>query len=271
MAALINGPFDANQFNPATGGGGQLGVGFHKVIIETSEVKPTAANDGGMIAYGLRCVEGVEQGGAQAYRLNMWNSSDKAREIAQSQQSALCFVTGVFYVEDTQQLHNIPFYVEVVKQKNDEKYTEVKAVYDVNGCPPKSTKPDPRLIAFVQGGGAAQQQAQQPAQQQQQQTQAQQPAQGGWGGAPQTQQQQPAQQQQGGWGGNNQQQQQAPVQETQAPQQQPATAGGWQGNNNGGGQPQQQQQQAPATGGGWSQGGNNNAQGGGQPSWGRPS
>lgn len=255
MAALINGPFDANQFNPATGGGGQLGVGFHKVIIEASEVKPTAANDGGMIAYTLRCIEGPEQGGSQAYRLNMWNASDKAREIAQSQQSALCFVTGVFYVEDTQQLHNIPFYVEVVKQKNDEKYTEIRAVFDVNGCPPKSQKPEPRLIAFVQGGGAAQQQPQQQAQAPQQQQQAQQPAQatgGGWG--------QP------------QQQAQQPVQEQQAPAQQPANAGGWQGNNTAGQQPQQQQQQqAPANnGGGWAQGANNNA-GGGQPSWGRPS
>jgi hypothetical protein len=266
MAALINGPFDANQFNPATGGGGQLGVGFHKVIIEASEVKPTAANDGGMIAYTLRCIEGAEQGGSQAYRLNMWNASDKAREIAQSQQSALCFVTGVFYVEDTQQLHNIPFYVEVVKQKNDEKYTEIRAVFDVNGCPPKSTKPEPRLIAFVQGGGAAQQQqaqAQQPAQQQQTQ-------------------QQPAQQ--GGWGNNaGQTQQQQPVTEQQAPAQQPATAGGWQGGNTGGqpaqqggwqgnntagqGQPQQQQQaQQQQQQGGWAQGANNG--GAAKPSWG---
>lgn len=258
MAALINGPFDANQFNPATGGGGQLGVGFHKVIIEASEVKPTAANDGGMIAYTLRCIEGAEQGGSQAYRLNMWNASDKAREIAQSQQSALCFVTGVFYIEDTQQLHNIPFYVEVVKQKNDEKYTEIRTVYDVNGCPPKSQKPEPRLIAFVQGGGQQQQQTQQTNTQQTQ--------------GNQQQQQTQAQQQQGGWGGG-QQQQQAPA-ETQAPQNQPATGGGWQGNN-GGGQQQQQQQQAQqqpaANGGGWSQGGNAAAGGQAQPSWGRPS
>jgi len=177
--------------------------------------------------------------------LNLWNASDKAKEIAQSQQSALCFVTGVFYVEDTQALHNIPFYVEVAKQKNDEKYNEVRAVFDVNGCAPKSQKPEPRLIAFVQGGGAVQQ----PVQQQQQQTQ------------------QPANN--GGWGNNaTQQQQQQQVTETQAPQQQPANAGGWQGNNTAGQTQQQQQtQQQPANSGGWSQGANN--AGGGQPSWGR--
>tara|TARA_Y100001973_G_scaffold106643_1_gene186082 strand:+ start:20408 stop:21115 length:708 start_codon:yes stop_codon:yes gene_type:complete len=234
MAQLIQ-AFNAQQYDPTQGVGG-LPIGRHPVVIESSEVKANSKNDGGYLQLNLKIIDGPQQGTTGAYRLNLYHSNQQTVEIAHRQLSAVCHCVGVFNVQDSGQLHGIPFVVEVGPQKNDPQYTEVKKVFDINGNEP---------------GKAGQGQA--PAQ-----TQGQGQGQGGgaWGG----QQQAPAQQQQpaqngGNWGG----QQQAPADQGQ--------------NQNNGGQPawggQQQQpaqnQQPANNGGGWQQGG---APAGGAP-WGQ--
>ena len=232
MAQLIQ-AFNAQQYDP-TQGGGSLPVGRHPVIIESSEVKANKANDGGYLQLNLKLIDGPQMGTTGAYRLNLYHSNPQTAEIAHRQLSAICHVIGVFNVQDSQQLHNIPFIVEVGLQKGEEAaqkgYTEVKKVFDINGNEPGKAG---------QGAPAAQPQ-QQPA------------AQGGFG------QQQPAAQPQGNapaWGGGQPAQQQpqgAPAGNApawgQQPTQQPAAqqpaqqAGGWQ---QGGG--------APAGGAPWGQ------------------
>lgn len=232
MAQLIQ-AFNAQQYDP-TQGGGSLPVGRHPVIIESSEVKANKANDGGYLQLNLKLIDGPQMGTTGAYRLNLYHSNPQTAEIAHRQLSAICHVIGVFNVQDSQQLHNIPFIVEVGLQKGEEAaqkgYTEVKKVFDINGNEPGKAG---------QGAPAAQPQ-QQPA------------AQGGFG------QQQPAAQPQGNapaWGGGQPAQQQpqgAPAGNApawgQQPAQQPAAqqpaqqAGGWQ---QGGG--------APAGGAPWGQ------------------
>lgn len=218
MAQLIQ-AFNAQQYDP-TQGGGSLPVGRHPVIIESSEVKANKANDGGYLQLNLKLIDGPQMGTTGAYRLNLYHSNPQTAEIAHRQLSAICHVIGVFNVQDSQQLHNIPFIVEVGLQKGEEAaqkgYTEVKKVFDINGNEPGKAG---------QGAPAAQPQ-QQPA------------AQGGFG------QQQPAAQPQGNapaWGGGQPAQQQpqgAPAGNApawgQQPAQQPAAqqpaqqAGGWQ-------------------------------------------
>ena len=218
MAQLIQ-AFNAQQYDP-TQGGGSLPVGRHPVIIESSEVKANKANDGGYLQLNLKLIDGPQMGTTGAYRLNLYHSNPQTAEIAHRQLSAICHVIGVFNVQDSQQLHNIPFIIEVGLQKGEEAaqkgYTEVKKVFDINGNEPGKAG---------QGAPAAQPQ-QQPA------------AQGGFG------QQQPAAQPQGNapaWGGGQPAQQQpqgAPAGNApawgQQPAQQPAAqqpaqqAGGWQ-------------------------------------------
>ena len=221
MAQLLQ-AFNAQQFDP-TQGGGSLPVGRHPVVIESSEVKANKANDGGYLQLNLKLIDGPQQGTTGAYRLNLYHSNPQTAEIAHRQLSAICHVIGVFNVQDSQQLHNIPFIIEVGFQKGHEPgsnpeakgYTEVKKVFDINGHEPGKAG---------QGAPAAQPQ--------------QQPAQGGFG------QQQP-QQPQGGaaWGGGQQ------------PAQQPAAQPQGNGAPAWGGQPAQQQPQgapagnAPAWGG----------------------
>ena len=232
MAQLIQ-AFNAQQYDP-TQGGGSLPVGRHPVIIESSEVKANKANDGGYLQLNVKLIDGPQTGTTGAYRLNLYHSNPQTAEIAHRQLSAICHCVGVFNVQDSGQLHNIPFIIEVGLQKGEEAaqkgYTEVKKVFDINGNEPGKAG---------QGAPAAQPQ-QQPA------------AQGGFG------QQQPAQQPQGNapaWGGGQPAQQQ--------PQGAPAgNAPAW------GQQPAQQPaaQQPAQQAGGWQQGGT--APAGGAP-WGQ--
>ena len=256
MAQLIA-AFNAQQYDPTQGVGG-LPIGKHPVVVESSEVKANAKNDGGYLQLNLKIIDGPQTGTVGAYRLNLYHSNQQTVEIAHRQLSAVCHVTGVFAVQDSAQLHNIPFLVEVGPQKNDPQYTEVKKVFDVNGNEPGKA------------GQGAQQQAPAGFAPQQQQAPAQQPAQGGFG-QPQQPQGQPA-----AWGGapQGQQPQQpangAPAWGGQAPAQQPAQQPGpAQGGAPAWGQaPAQQPAQQPAqpAAAGWQQGA---APAGGNPPWGQ--
>ena len=222
MAQLIQ-AFNAQQYDP-TQGGGSLPVGRHPVIIESSEVKANKANDGGYLQLNLKLIDGPQMGTTGAYRLNLYHSNPQTAEIAHRQLSAICHVIGVFNVQDSQQLHNIPFIVEVGLQKGEEAaqkgYTEVKKVFDINGNEPGKAgqgapAAQPQQQPAAQGGFGQQQPAQQPAAQPQGNAPA-------WGGG------QPAQQQpQGAPAGNAPAWGQQPAQQPAA--QQPAQqAGGWQ-------------------------------------------
>ncbi len=203
MSRLVQ-PFNPLAFDPTQGSAG-LPIGRHPVVIIAAEVKATQDNSGGFVELSLNIIDGPSKGATGAYRLNLYNQSQQAVEIAHKQLSAICYVTGVFQLgadgADLTALFNKPFVVDVGPQKKDPQYSEVKKVFDMNGNEPKP-----------QGGG-------QPAQQQ--------PAAGGWGGQGQAPQQQQPAQQGAAWGG----QQQQPAQ--QQPQ---GGAPAW-----GGGQPVQQQ------------------------------
>ena len=220
-------PFNANAVDPTQGGNyQQLPAGKHPVIIVASEVKATSDNTGGMVVFELQVTDGPAKGASGPMRINLYNASDKARQIAEAQMSALCHATGVFMLQDTQQLHGIPFAVDVTeqpltpqqveKQQKGEKvtpFTQVSKILTANG-----------ELPGVQGGQQSQPQQSAPAQGNG----------GGWGQGTQQNSPSPAPapaQGNGGWGGS---------QQSQPPAQAPAPAqqgnAGWQqnaGNANG--------------------------------------
>ena len=138
--------FAAQQFSPEYGSSHKQMMPCKKVkvVIADSATEPTKDGRGGMLVFTLRCIEGPLNGQEQIDRLNLHNVNSTAVEIANKQLSAYCHVLGVYNIADTQQLHNIPFMIDVDWQKGNapsqEKpeggYTEVKAIYDANGNPP---------------------------------------------------------------------------------------------------------------------------------------
>ncbi|MCK5616101.1 hypothetical protein KAR91_80300, partial [Candidatus Pacearchaeota archaeon] len=137
--------FNATNVKPASVSQPQLpisGKEGHDVVITASEILENAAKNGGFLALTLLVTAGEHQGAEGVYRLNLYNNSEKAVEIAYGQLSAICHVVNVIDVSATEQLHNIPFKAVVGLQKppNDEGYTEIKGVLHSDGSlPGKST------------------------------------------------------------------------------------------------------------------------------------
>lgn len=134
--------FNAQQHKPEYGGAGGLPAGpngepvKYKVVISDSEQVATKDQQGGMLKLSIKCIEGPLTGVIQTDNLNLHNKSPIAVEIANKQLSAYCHVTGQFVIQDTAQLHNIPFIVEIRPQRNQPQYTEIAAIFDINGNKP---------------------------------------------------------------------------------------------------------------------------------------
>lgn len=151
--------FNSQQYEPKYGGG--LGnfppAKKMKVIIFESELKNTAKGDGGYLQFLLRCVEGPLAGSEGFDNLNLHNQNAQTVKIANNQLSAYCHVLGVYQFNDTAQLHNIPFLIDVDWQKGQEPsqakpeggYTQVTALYDANGNPPGKAGQGPQRAAPV--------------------------------------------------------------------------------------------------------------------------
>ena len=225
--------FNAQQHQPRYGGGGEQlppGEKYKGVIVAAEPVNTTdqAGNvKGGYLAFTLTPIEGALAGMKHIDRLNLHHTNPKTVEIANEQMSAYCHVLGVFNVQDTNQLLNIPFLFDIGWQKGQEPsqerpnggFTEVKAIYDINGNAPGKAGSGPQPTAAPQTpppAGVAPQ-SPPPAQPPAQQPPAQQ-----WGGQPAPAQQPPAQPPAQQWGG----QQQPPAQQPPA-QPQPAAPAGW--------------------------------------------
>lgn len=132
-------PFDARQVDPAAFAAPPILGDYHVRIVE-SEAKPTADNSGGYLQLDLEILDpGPYLNTKIPYRLNLYNKSQQTVEIAYRQLSAVCYVTGVFNVTDTRQLHGIPFIAIIGPQKDNPQYANVFGVKDINGNLPGKT------------------------------------------------------------------------------------------------------------------------------------
>jgi hypothetical protein len=109
---LFQTPFDANTVKPNEVFE-PLPAGWYNAKINKSEAKPTKDNESGYLALELEVIDGEHKGRKIFDRLNLWNKSVQASEIAQRQLSAYCHATGVFILQDSNQLHGIPLKIKL--------------------------------------------------------------------------------------------------------------------------------------------------------------
>ncbi|MCL4525204.1 MAG: DUF669 domain-containing protein [Gammaproteobacteria bacterium] len=126
---------------------GTLPPGTHNVGIESAEAKATK-NDAnqGYLELKLKVMDGQYAGMyAPSMRLNLWNASEKAREIAEAELKSITIATGAGAIDDSSQLVGKMMQVTVRPQKNDPQYSE-----SVN---PKPYNSGPALQQNGPGGG----------------------------------------------------------------------------------------------------------------------
>ena len=130
--------FNARVVDPATGGN-NFPVGRHPVMIESGERRAVKEKpNSGMLVFRLVILDGPAKGMKGEYRLNIWNESTQAAEIAAKELSAICHVVGVYDLESpvAAELNGKPFII-VVEPQADQKYTQITAVQDIQGNAPK--------------------------------------------------------------------------------------------------------------------------------------
>lgn len=256
MSAQLPQGFNALNHNPEKGLA-RLPLGLRQpVMVIDSALKGSNTNqNSGYLELMIQVLDGPNKGAIGAAIFNIFNESEKAREIALNDLSALSLCAGVPQWQNAADLNQKPFVIDVTKQRvkdgeEDKGYVEISQYYNVRMEKPLKgggfSQPQP--LAGDQGGQGQQQTQQQNNngggnwnttnnnggnQQQQQQQQPQNNDQ------QQNNQQQQNQNQNGGQGGNNGGNWNTNNQQQDQNQQQQQNNGGnanWNTNNNGGGQ-----------------------------------
>lgn len=157
----MQGNFDATNIPPQQGTA-QHPPGMFDFMISHTEIKENKDKTGGYLE-----VEFSSPAGRAYMRYNLWNQSAVAVEIANKQLSALCHATGVFrldFANEAAALRNARGRMEVGPQKDD-KFTEIKRVFDTQGNEPGKSNtapqqspqvnpaPNPAPMTQAPGGG----------------------------------------------------------------------------------------------------------------------
>ena len=109
-------------------------VGKYKVAITASERKKTNKEpkpgevQGEMILFTYTVIDGEFRGRKLFDRLNIINANKTAQEIAEGCLSAICRSVGVMVPRSTEELHNIPFIVDVKIRAAKDGYDESNEV-----------------------------------------------------------------------------------------------------------------------------------------------
>ena len=119
--------FDAKNVEPNSFD--VLPAGEYDAVIVSSTVEATSKGDGKFLKLELQVLNGEFQNRKTWDRLNLWNSSAKAVEIAKGTLSAICRAVGVLTPQDSSDLHGKPLRIKVTVRKSDEygEQNEVKA------------------------------------------------------------------------------------------------------------------------------------------------
>lgn len=129
--------FNIDAVEPAVNTYELLPRGRYLVMIINSEVKDTKAGDGSFIEWTFEVMDGEHKGRRLWDRMNINNRNKTTEDIAQRNLSALCKACGKSGVlADTENLHNIPIYVEVAIKPENKGYApsnEVKGFSAAGG------------------------------------------------------------------------------------------------------------------------------------------
>lgn len=134
MAAFA---FNTQGITPKFGGGGGLPVGKHPVVIYNTKLEATNSGTGGKMVLQLEVIDGPAKGAKGDENLTLQHSNPTVVRISSEQLTAICHVVGLPNgFQNTEELHGKPFVVDVAPQKDKPEYTEVVAVFDMNGNEP---------------------------------------------------------------------------------------------------------------------------------------
>lgn len=133
--------FDASQVAPSEGRPNPVPENWYNLIADESEIKPAANNPNNAYLKVRFAVMDGEFAGRKIFKnFNIKNDNPVAQQIGYSELSALAHAVGVLLVQDSQQLHGIPF----------KGHVKVRAGQPKNPQDPNGEKYDPQneIVTF---------------------------------------------------------------------------------------------------------------------------
>lgn len=95
-----------------------LPIGDYRAEIVASDIKPTKNGTGQYIQFEVQILEGEHAGRRAWDRINLWNSNEDATRIAHQTMRKILDACGRDSVDDTEELHQIPFVLKVTMRQN---------------------------------------------------------------------------------------------------------------------------------------------------------
>jgi hypothetical protein len=117
-----------------------LPAGEYELIITKSDVKPTKAGTGHYIELEMQVISGEHSGRRHWERLNVDNPNKDAEEIAKAALAGLCLAVGQSDINDTADLHDIPFIASIEIDRKDPTRNRIMG-YSSAGVPTPAAKP----------------------------------------------------------------------------------------------------------------------------------
>lgn len=131
--------FPSDDFDP-------IPDGWYPAQIIDSEIKDTASG-GQMLKLSGEITDGDFSGRLFWDNLNIVNRSEVAQRIASQRLGKYCAAVGLGPIDDTEDLHNIPFMVKLVIEPGEGQYRDKNIVKDVkpyeNAAPQRQTAKAP--------------------------------------------------------------------------------------------------------------------------------
>jgi hypothetical protein len=123
-----------------------LPIGDYRAEIIASDIKPTKDGSGQYIQFEMKILEGDYAGRMAWDRINLWNQNETAARIAVQTMKKILDACGKGAVDDTEELHQIPFILKITMRQN-KKTGEMQNAYsyaregEAPAARPKPTQP----------------------------------------------------------------------------------------------------------------------------------
>lgn len=146
--AILN--FNARTVEPSAGFD-PLPEGWYNARMIESEIKPTKAGDGSMLAVQFEIIDGQYANRRIFNNYNIENKNPVAVKIAYEQLSAFAWCVGVPDLQDSTMAHNIPLQIKLKVRPAKDGYEASNDISDYRNQHGQSAK---EIIAAMGGGGA---------------------------------------------------------------------------------------------------------------------
>ena len=99
---------------------GLIPAGRYLAVITDSELKPTRTASGQCLEFTFRVVNGPYANRLLRLQLHLWSPVERTRMVSEAELSAVCRAVGVVQPRDSRELHDVPLFITVARERRED-------------------------------------------------------------------------------------------------------------------------------------------------------